>query len=65
MPVVRVYFEEIFGKSGEAGVDSLECVACGPAIQAGVLAGEVGDILLVDVTPLTLGVETLAALPPL
>jgi molecular chaperone DnaK len=59
MPVVRAYFEEIFGKSGEAGVDPMECVACGAAIQAGVLAGEVGDILLVDVTPLTLGVETL------
>jgi molecular chaperone DnaK len=59
MPVVRAYFEEIFGKSGEAGVDPMECVACGAAIQAGVLAGEVGEILLVDVTPLTLGVETL------
>lgn len=59
MPVVRAYFEEIFGKPGEAGVDPMECVACGAAIQAGVLAGEVGDILLVDVTPLTLGVETL------
>ena len=59
MPVVRAYFEEIFGKPGEAGVDPMECVACGAAIQAGVLAGEVGEILLVDVTPLTLGVETL------
>ena len=59
MPVVRAYFEEIFGRLGEAGVDPMECVACGAAIQAGVLAGEVGEILLVDVTPLTLGVETL------
>jgi molecular chaperone DnaK len=59
MPVVRVYFEEIFGKPGEAGVDPMECVASGAAIQAGVLAGEVGEIVLVDVTPLTLGVETL------
>jgi molecular chaperone DnaK len=59
MPVVRAYFEGIFGKRGEAGVDPMECVACGAAIQAGVLAGEVGEILLVDVTPLTLGVETL------
>jgi molecular chaperone DnaK len=41
------------------GVDPMECVAAGAAIQAGVLSGEVGDIVLVDVTPLTLGVETL------
>jgi molecular chaperone DnaK len=54
MPVVRAYFEEIFGKPGEAGLDPMECVACGAAIQAGVLGGEVGEILLVDVTPLTL-----------
>jgi molecular chaperone DnaK len=59
MPVVRAYFKEIFGKPGESGVDPMECVACGAAIQAGVLAGEVGEIVLVDVTPLTLGVETL------
>jgi molecular chaperone DnaK len=59
MPVVRAFFEEIVGKRGEAGVDPMECVASGAAIQAGVLAGEVGDIVLVDVTPLTLGIETL------
>jgi molecular chaperone DnaK len=59
MPVVRTFFESLLGKSGEMGVDPMECVACGAAIQAGVLAGEVGDIVLVDVTPLTLGVETL------
>ena len=59
MPAVRAYFEEIFGRPGEAGVDPMECVASGAAIQAGVLAGEVGEIVLVDVTPLTLGVETL------
>jgi molecular chaperone DnaK len=59
MPVVRSFFEEILGKRGEAGVDPMECVACGAAVQAGVLSGEVGDIVLVDVTPLTLGVETL------
>jgi molecular chaperone DnaK len=59
MPCVRSYFEEIFGKQSESGVDPMECVASGAAIQAGVLAGEVGDIVLVDVTPLTLGVETL------
>ncbi|HUW36868.1 MAG TPA: molecular chaperone DnaK [Rhodocyclaceae bacterium] len=59
MPVVRSYFEELFGRKAELGVDPMECVASGAAIQAGVLAGEVGDIVLVDVTPLTLGVETL------
>ena len=61
MPVVRQYFEELFGRKAEMGVDPMECVAAGAAIQAGVLAGEagLGDIVLVDVTPLTLGVETL------
>jgi len=59
MPSVRAYFEEIFGKKSESGVDPMECVASGAAIQGGVLSGEVGDIVLVDVTPLTLGVETL------
>ena len=59
MPVVRSFFEDMFGRKAEMGVDPMECVAAGAAIQAGVLAGEVGDIVLVDVTPLTLGVETL------
>ncbi len=59
MPVVREYFETLLGKKAEGGVDPMECVASGAAIQAGVLSGEVGDIVLVDVTPLTLGVETL------
>jgi molecular chaperone DnaK len=59
MPAVRSYFEDLFGRKAEMGVDPMECVASGAAIQAGVLSGEVGDIVLVDVTPLTLGVETL------
>ena len=59
MPAVRSYFEALFGRPAEMGVDPMECVACGAAIQAGVLTGEMGDIVLVDVTPLTLGVETL------
>lgn len=59
MPVVRAFFEEILGHKAEMGVDPMECVAAGAAIQAGVLEGSVSDILLVDVTPLTLGVETL------
>ena len=59
MPCVRAFFEEVLGRPAERGVDPMECVAQGAAIQAGVLAGEVGDIVLVDVTPLTLGIETL------
>lgn len=62
MPLVRSYFEEMFGHKAEMGVDPMECVACGAAIQAGVLAGEVGGIVLVDVTPLTLGVETMGGI---
>lgn len=59
MPVVRTFFEELAEHKGETGVDPMECVAQGAAIQAGVIAGEVGNIVLVDVTPLTLGIETL------
>jgi molecular chaperone DnaK len=59
MPAVRAFFEELFGRKAELGVDPMECVAAGAAIQAGVLAGDVKDIVLVDVTPLTLGIETL------
>lgn len=59
MPMVRQFFEELFGRQAEMGIDPMECVASGAAIQAGVLSGEVSDIVLVDVTPLTLGVETL------
>lgn len=58
-PAVRGFFEEIFGRKAEMGVDPMECVAAGAAIQAGVLAGDVKDIVLIDVTPLTLGIETL------
>jgi molecular chaperone DnaK len=59
MPAVRAFFEELAGRKGETGIDPMECVAQGAAIQAGVMAGEVGNIVLVDVTPLTLGIETL------
>lgn len=62
MPVVRIFFETLFGHPAEMGVDPMECVAAGAAIQAGVLAGEVGGIVLIDVTPLTLGVETLGGI---
>ncbi len=59
MPLVRKMVEDFFGKPAERGLDPMECVAVGAAIQGAVLAGEVKDILLLDVTPLSLGVETL------
>ncbi|MBS7267252.1 MAG: molecular chaperone DnaK [Candidatus Freyarchaeota archaeon] len=59
MPIVRKFVEDFMGKPAERGVDPMECVAMGAAIQGAVLAGEVTDILLLDVTPLSLGVETL------
>ncbi|MDO8634002.1 MAG: molecular chaperone DnaK [archaeon] len=59
MPIVQKFVEKIVGTKVERGVDPMECVAQGAAIQAGVLSGEVKDVLLLDVTPLTLGIETL------
>ena len=59
MPIVRKFLEDYMGKEAERGVDPMECVAMGAAVQAGVIAGEVRDLLLLDVTPLSLGVGTL------
>lgn len=59
MPVIQSFVEKVVGKKVERGVDPMECVAMGAAIQAGVLAGEVKDVLLLDVTPLSLGIETM------
>jgi len=59
IPKVQEIVKELFGKEPHKGVNPDEVVAVGAAIQAGVLAGEVEDVVLVDVTPLTLGIETL------
>src|SRR3989338_3153297 len=61
MPIVQKFVEDYVGKKIERGVDPMECVAKGAAIQAAVLGGEVKDVLLLDVTPLTLGIETLGS----
>jgi molecular chaperone DnaK len=59
IPRVQAIVKELFGKDPHKGVNPDEVVAVGAAIQAGVLAGEVKDLLLLDVTPLSLGIETL------
>ena len=59
IPAVQEAIKKYFGKEAHKGVNPDECVAVGAAIQAGVLAGEVKDVLLLDVTPLSLGIETL------
>ncbi len=59
MPVIQKKFEDLLGKAPERSIDPMECVAMGASVQGGVLTGEVEDLLLLDVTPLSLGVETL------
>jgi molecular chaperone DnaK len=59
MPLVQQKVQEFFGKEPDRGVNPEEAVSMGAAIQAGVLKGEVKEVLLLDVTPLTLGIETL------
>jgi len=61
MPIMQKFVEDYVGKKIERGVDPMECVAMGAAIQGAVLAGEMKDVLLLDVTPLTLGIETMGA----
>ena len=61
MPLVQKKVQEFFGKEPHRGVNPDEVVAMGAAIQGGILAGDVKDVLLLDVTPLSLGIETLGA----
>ena len=59
MPMIQKVIRDLFGKEGDKSINPDECVALGAAAQAGVLGGDVKDILLLDVTPLTLSIETL------
>jgi molecular chaperone DnaK len=59
MPIIQKFIEDHVGKKVERGVDPMECVAIGAAIQGAILGGEIKDLVLLDVTPLTLGIETL------
>ena len=61
MPIVLKFVEDVIGKVVERGVDPMECVAIGAAVQGAVLTGDIKDVLLLDVTPLSLGIETLGS----
>jgi molecular chaperone DnaK len=61
MPVVQKFIEDHVGRKVERGIDPMECVAIGAAIQGAILGGEITDMVLLDVTPLTLGLETLGS----
>jgi len=61
MPIVQKFLEDYVGKKIERGVDPMECVSMGAAIQAAIIKGEAKEVLLLDVTPLSLGIETLGA----
>ena len=59
MPIVQKFVEDYVGKKIERGVDPMECVAMGAAIQSGIIKGDIKEVTLLDVTPLSLGIETL------
>jgi len=59
MPIVQKFLEDYVGKKIERGIDPMECVAMGAAAQAAIIKGDTKDVLLLDVTPLSLGIETL------
>ena len=59
MPIVQKFVEDYVGKKIERGIDPMECVAMGAAIQGAIIKGDAKDVLLLDVTPLSLGIETL------
>ncbi|MEI8012248.1 MAG: molecular chaperone DnaK [Candidatus Omnitrophota bacterium] len=59
MPIVQNFVEKEVGQKIERGIDPMECVALGAAVQGGIIKGEVKDVLLLDVTPLSLGIETM------
>jgi len=59
MPVIQKFVEDYVGKKIERGIDPMECVAMGAAVQASIITGETKNVVLLDVTPLSLGIETL------
>lgn len=62
MPIVQKFVSDYVGKAPERGIDPMECVAMGAAIQAGIIEGNVKNVVLVDVVPLSLGIETLGGI---
>ncbi len=62
MPIVQKFVQDYVGKLPERGIDPMECVAMGAAIQAGIIEGNVKNVVLVDVVPLSLGIETLGGI---